>query len=223
MGVRKNPFTGEITEEETRMYKPGASSPEGAARRVSGGSAEAATEPTGTAGREGLGSDAGRTHFEAPTRKVKPVEAPDSGERTRLISPRGAAAEAGPGTAGAGDPMADPVVGWLVVVAGPGKGSARRLGYGTNTLGRAEGSRVRLDFGDNRISRETHATLTYDPRGRKYYLQHGGGMNLTYLGDEPVLAPTVLEAMQEIAIGETRLRFVPLCGADFDWQDLEAE
>ena len=65
--------------------------------------------------------------------------------------------------------------------------------------------------------------MTYDPRGRKFYLQHGGGTNLTYLADEPVLVPTLLETMQDFTVGETTLRFVPLCGAEFDWQDTEAE
>ena len=46
-------------------------------------------------------------------------------------------------------------------------------------------------------------------------------MNLTYLDDEPVLAPTPLEALRHIVLGATTLRFVPLCGPDFDWQDLD--
>ena len=121
----------------------------------------------------------------------------------------------------AGDPMKNPLSGWLVVVGGPGKGQFRPLGYGVNTLGRGEGSRVRLDFGDEEISREVHATLTYDPRGRRYYLQHGGGMHLTYLDDEPVLTATPLEGVRDIVLGKTTLRFVPFCGPEFDWPDVD--
>ena len=117
--------------------------------------------------------------------------------------------------------MDDPVVGWLVVVEGPGKGQAMQLGYGSNPLGRGATDRVKLDFGDDQISRNGHAVVTYDPRGRKFYLQHGGGTNLTYLGDQPVLAPAELSALSHISIGNTILRFVPLCGAEFDWQDTE--
>ena len=117
--------------------------------------------------------------------------------------------------------MDDPVVGWLVVVEGPGKGHAMQLGYGSNPLGRGATDRVKLDFGDDQISRNGHAVVTYDPRGRKFYLQHGGGTNLTYLGDQPVLAPAELSALSHISIGNTVLRFVPLCGAEFDWQDTE--
>ena len=182
---------------------------------------------------------AGPSPLDAPTDWIRDGR-PKAGERTgdvdpqtRLIRPgRGteeagrkgsvdAAPPAGPGEPEAADPMADPVTGWLVVIAGPGKGRVCRLGNGVNSLGRGEGARVRIDFGDDGISREGHAVLTYDPRGRKYYLQHGGGVNLTYLGDEPVLAPTPLTPMQDISIGATTLRFVPLCGPDFDWQDLE--
>ena len=117
--------------------------------------------------------------------------------------------------------MDDPVVGWLVVVEGPGKGHAMQLGYGSNPLGRGATDRVKLDFGDDQISRNGHAVVTYDPRGRQFYVQHGGGTNLTYLGDQPVLAPVELPALSHITIGNTILRFVPLCGAEFDWQDTE--
>ena len=117
--------------------------------------------------------------------------------------------------------MDDPVVGWLVVVEGPGKGHAMQLGYGSNPLGRGATDRVKLDFGDDQISRNGHAVVTYDPRGRQFYVQHGGGTNLTYLGDQPVLSPTELPALSHISIGNTVLRFVPLCGAEFDWQDAE--
>lgn len=119
------------------------------------------------------------------------------------------------------DSMDDPVVGWLVIVDGPGKGKAMQLGYGQNAIGRGETARVKLNFGDNQISRGGHAVVTYDPRGRKFYLQHGGGTNLTYLNDEPVLAPAELPALSHINIGNTILRFVPLCGDVFDWQDTE--
>ena len=115
--------------------------------------------------------------------------------------------------------MDDPVVGWLVVVEGPGKGRVLQLGYGSNPLGRGATDRVKLDFGDDQNSRNGHAVVTYDPRGRQFYVQHGGGTNLTYLGDQPVLAPVELPTLSHISIGNTVLRFVPLCGADFDWQD----
>lgn len=115
------------------------------------------------------------------------------------------------------DAMDDPIVGWLVIVDGPGKGSHVKLGNGQNSIGRGSNQRVALDFGDLEISRDKHAVLTYDPRGKSFYLKQGDGTNLAYLNNAPVLAPTPLEAMNTITLGGTTLIFVPLCGDTFDW------
>ena len=109
-----------------------------------------------------------------------------------------------------------PVTGWLVVVDGPGKGSAAQLGFGHNTIGRGPAMRIRLDFGDRKISRDTHATLTYDPKGNAFYLQQG--KNLAYIEGEPVLNPVRLEAGALIGLGDTTLRFVPFCDDAFTWE-----
>ena len=219
MGVRKNPDTGEIIEEYTQPVedlrdREPATDPRLPRRplpsrfdRGQGGGSTAFEERTVPFSEERRG---GRTPAHQEERNTT-LHVPD--HHTPSPQPSEAEIEAGDG-------MADPVVGWLVVVAGPGKGQVCKLGYGTNSLGRGENSRARLDFGDEQISRENHAALTYDPRGRKFYLQHGGGVNLTYLGDAPVLTPTPLEPMQDFCIGSTTLRFVPFCGPDFDWQDL---
>ncbi len=55
------------------------------------------------------------------------------------------------------------------------------------------------------------------PETRKFYLQQGEGNQLTYLEGQPVLTPTQLAAGNQIRLGDTVLRFVPLCGKDFDW------
>lgn len=144
----------------------------------------------------------------------EPLQLPADDDKTVILTPptRGRGAEPK-----LDDPMSDPVVGWLVVVAGPGQGRALKLGHGMNSIGRAEGQRCRLDFGDTEISRNIHATVTYDPRGRKFYLMHGGGQNLTYIGENPVLQPVVLQGGEVISLGKTTLKFVALCGPDFDW------
>jgi hypothetical protein len=111
----------------------------------------------------------------------------------------------------------DPVVGWLVIVNGPGRGEALKLGYGMNSIGRNRDQRVSLDFGDEEISRENHALLTYDNKGKKFYLQHGGGINLTYVGENPVLQILELTGRELISIGKTELCFIPFCGPAFEW------
>ncbi len=113
----------------------------------------------------------------------------------------------------------DPVVGWLVVVNGPGLGCSVRLGNGQNSIGRGKTSRVRLDFGDPKISRNDHAVLTYDPRGNRFYIQQGKGVNLVYLDENPVLAPTPLSSGCRVIVGDTTLRFVAFCDDEFRWSD----
>ena len=228
MPVKKNPETGEVIEEPTQRL-PGSKAREPETnprgwRAPQGSDAPTAEVPTGGwPPPDRRPSRPGASPLEAPTQPVdQSRRAPRAGSeepRTTLHRP-GVRTPAAEPAADAGDAMADPVAGWLVVIAGPGKGQVCKLGYGTNSLGRGESARARLDFGDEQISRENHAALTYDPRGRKFYLQHGGGVNLTYIGDAPVLTPTPLEPMQDISIGDTTLRFVPFCGPDFDWQDL---
>jgi hypothetical protein len=183
-----------------------------ATHRVAQADAEGDTE-TGGAGRRG-GESPDRT---GPARSGGgSARAGDDEPKTQLMGARrSAAAEAAPKK----DGMDDPVVGWLVVVDGPGKGISVTLGYGMNSIGRSSSDRIALDFGDQQISRTSHAVVTYDPRGRKYFVQHGGGKNLTYMGDQPVLTPIELKGGEEILLGETKLRFVPFCGKDFDWRD----
>jgi hypothetical protein len=144
----------------------------------------------------------------------------DDNPHTRIFRPKSAATSAaGVETNKLGDFAVEPVVGWLVVVEGPGRGRSLTLGYGMNSIGRSKDARVSLDFGDEEISRESHAMLTYDRKGQKFYIQHGGGSNLTYLGDAPVLQPHELMGREIISIGKTRLCFVPLCGPGFEWQN----
>lgn len=118
--------------------------------------------------------------------------------------------------------MDDPPAGWLVVVRGPGQGNVLTVGHGANAIGREPDERIRIDFGDETISRRGHATVTYDPRGKTFYVQHGGGKNLTYLEDAPVLALTKLTGFSRIQVGDTLLLFVPLCGERFDWESERA-
>lgn len=111
------------------------------------------------------------------------------------------------------------VVGWLVVLDGPGKGASREIGYGNNPIGRSSDAVIGLDFGDTSISREKHCVLSYDPKSRNFFMSPGDSRNLVYLNDAPVLAPSILSSGDEIGLGETLLSFVPFCGPDFDWSD----
>jgi len=148
---------------------------------------------------------------DAPAAQAPPAES----DKTVLVR-RSSASTAG--ASPAEDLPEGPVVGWLVVVEGPGRGKSVTLGYGMNAIGREPGNRVCLPFGDMLISRAKHATLTYDPRGKKFFIQHGESTNLTYVGEQPVLSPLELKSGDLIRLGDaTVLKFIPLCGDDFNW------
>ena len=113
----------------------------------------------------------------------------------------------------------DPVVGWVAVTKGPGKGASFALGYGMNQIGRDRGQKVALDFGDEEIKRDGHAQIVFDHVATKFHLLHGGGRNLTYVGTAPLLQPRELTGGEEITLGKTTLRFAPLCGPGFRWEE----
>lgn len=118
------------------------------------------------------------------------------------------------------DPLQDqvePVVGWLVVREGPGRGRFCPIFYGQSSIGRGPDQRIRLDFGDKRISREGHAFIVYDEIAQKFYLRDGGKTNLVRHNGDLVMAPTELHDRDEISLGETTLLLVALCGPEFDW------
>ncbi len=137
---------------------------------------------------------------------------------TRILSGADGDAEPDPVPA-ENQALKDPVAGFLAVISGPGRGSVATLHYGKNSIGRDVSQAIALDHGDSRISRENHCAVTYDPVTRKFYLQAGEGASLTYLEGQPVLTPTQLAAGNQIRVGDTKLRFVPLCGKDFDWTE----
>lgn len=111
----------------------------------------------------------------------------------------------------------DPVVGWLVVENGPGRGSALQIGTGMNAVGRGAGQRISLNFGDNAISSEKHFFVSYDPRSSEFAVHRGDGTNLTYLNQQPIYGSESLQNMAQIEVGQTTLRFVALCGDEFNW------
>lgn len=117
----------------------------------------------------------------------------------------------------AGTPAREPVVGWLVIVAGPGLGRSVEIASGANWIGAAADQSIRLPFGDPKIAAARHALIVFDPRSQRYFLQVGDSADLVYLDDQLLLAPVELHGGESILLGRTRLRFVALCGPDFSW------
>lgn len=155
-----------------------------------------------------VGSVKSRTRQPQPKDEYTKVYRPG---KTKSVDVKGVPA------ADSSEAMQDPPVGWLVIVDGPGKGNFGVLRNGLNSIGRNKTERISLDYGDQEISRANHATVTYDPKGKKFYIQQGSGTNLVYVNDQPVLTPQQLEPFTHVQIGSTILRFIPLCGRAFDW------
>ncbi len=113
----------------------------------------------------------------------------------------------------------DPVVGWLVILKGPGKGNSIPLGHGLNMIGRSTTQRVPLAYGDTLMSSEDHAKIIYEDR--EFFITHGSGKNITKVNGKMVANLTPLENHAMIQLTKvTTLAFVALCGTDFDWSDI---
>lgn len=110
----------------------------------------------------------------------------------------------------------DPVVGWLVATKGPDKGRDFRITAEKNFIGRSEAMDISIS-GDDSISRESHAVISYNPKNNSFRLYPGESKSLVYLNDEEVITPEQLKAHDLIELGETTLRFIPLCDENFQW------
>jgi pSer/pThr/pTyr-binding forkhead associated (FHA) protein len=71
------------------------------------------------------------------------------------------------------------------------------------------------------ISRSNAFTVRYDPKKRRFKILPGGGSNIVYLNDDDLDGPSLLQSGDIIEVSDTKLRFIPFCGEDFDWSDTE--
>ena len=207
----------QMANQETQVILPGGRP---------GGADVAPIRPAGGAGEQK--GDAVRPRA-APNAET--VFVPSNPSSTVFISPANrhpsarpapAAAPAAPAIADAMAADAEPVVAWLVVIAGPGRGQFRPLFAGNNTIGRGPDQRVPINFGDDAISTREQAYVRYDAEDRKYLLiPNLAASNLISVnGDKPTSA-VPLNGGDRIKMGRTTLLFAPLCGTNFDWSDPE--
>lgn len=142
----------------------------------------------------------------------KTLESEDT-DRTRLVR--------GKSKTKTVDFFQDPVVGWLVIVAGPGLGAFRPIYEGNNTVGRSKSQRIPIDFGDDTISNEEQAFIRYDSGDRNFLLVPNlAKTNIVALNEKKPTGAVELKAMDLITMGRTQLVFVPFCGVEFDWAEL---
>jgi hypothetical protein len=141
------------------------------------------------------------------------VQAPATPARTQLVRGR---KEIERGTF-----AQDPVVGFLVVVGGPGLGSFRPIFEGNNTLGRASSNRIPLDFGDDAISSEAQAYIRYDSNDRSFlFVPNLAKTNVVSVNDKKPTGAIELKPMDVITLGRTQVAFAAFCGAEFDWSEI---
>lgn len=115
----------------------------------------------------------------------------------------------------------DPVVGWLVVVGGPGIGSYRPIFEGNNSVGRGSQNRIPIDFGDEAISSEEQAYIRYDSSDRSFlFVPNLAKTNVVSVNNQKPTGAVALNQMDVIMMGRTQLVFVPFCGSEFDWSAL---
>lgn len=137
-----------------------------------------------------------------------PAVSPKAGDKTIFVDRSSVSSDA----------AEKPIVGWLVIISGKGKGHSFAFSYLRHRIGRDSGQDIALAFGDKKISRENHALIEFDPKERKFYLMKGE--NLVYLNDGRVGSEDKeIKMGDKITLGDTDLRFVPFCGEDFDWKD----
>ena len=114
----------------------------------------------------------------------------------------------------------EPVVGFLVCVRGKYYGESFELKTGRNFIGRAANMDVVLSM-DPKVSRERHAIIVYEPRARVFVAQAGDSHGMLYVNDQVVLTNEPLKAYDKLSVGDTELMFVPFCGPQFSWEELQ--
>jgi hypothetical protein len=216
VGGRADPASGKAPPLE--VQKPAVAPPAARPPEIPVVAAQAA------AGVEAKGVTRDPKHFEAvdPTTQLKRGAVP--GPKT--VTPAGV--DASKTQAVRGKPKvlrntfhSDPVVGWLVVVGGPGLGAFRPIFEGNNAIGRGKEQRIAIDFGDATISSEEQAYIRYDSMDRSFlFVPNLSKTNIVAINDKKPTGAVKLELMDVITMGRTQLAFVPFCGEEFDWSEL---
>ena len=115
----------------------------------------------------------------------------------------------------------DPVVGFLIVVGGPGLGASRPIFEGNNTIGRSRSNRIALDFGDETISSEEQAYIRYDSTDRSFlFVPNLAKTNVVSVNEKRPAGAVELKPMDIVTFGRTQVAFLPFCGPEFDWSEI---
>lgn len=109
-----------------------------------------------------------------------------------------------------------PVCGWVVVTEGENKGKSYTVHSDKNSIGRGSQFDINLSF-DNAVSKEGDATITYDSRGKKFFVTLSSGKNNVYHNGNLLLTPEEIKDYDVLEIGATKLVFRSFCNEEFTY------
>ncbi len=157
-----------------------------------------------------------REQQKAASRPAKPSASADSIKEP--AKPKSGSSAALEKTKVVYDDYGNPPVGWLVCVKGDHAGEAFECITGRNRIGRNRDYEIPI-LADRTVSRSVHATIIYEPKSRKFFIQAGGGDGLVYKNDDILFGHEELNLYDKITLGKAEFVFVPLCGESFTWDD----
>lgn len=111
------------------------------------------------------------------------------------------------------------VVGWLVCIQGPTKGKDYRIVDQNNFIGRNPNMDIAIPE-DSSISGDRSAVIAYDFRSRNFFFGLASGHNMVSINDRIVFNPEIIKAYDVLGIGNSKFIFIPLCGEQFEWDEL---
>lgn len=109
-----------------------------------------------------------------------------------------------------------PVCGWLVVTEGEKKGTPFVIHSEKNSIGRGTHFDINLSF-DKAISKDGDAIITYDSRGKKFFITLSAGKNNIYRNGALLLTPEEIKDYDVLEIGTTKLVFRSFCNEEFTY------
>lgn len=112
----------------------------------------------------------------------------------------------------------DRPAGWLAAVDGHCYGTVYPLQMGKNTIGAGQNTDICLQEAKE-LSAACQMVIVYDAAEKKFYAQAGNARELSYVNDQVVLMNKELKSRDRIKIGKEEFLFIPLCGADFSWEE----
>ncbi len=109
-----------------------------------------------------------------------------------------------------------PVRGWLVITEGDNKGLSFPVHSEKNQIGRGTQFDINLSF-DKAVSKDGDAVITYDSRGKKFFITLAAGKNNIYHNGSLLLTPEEVKDYDVLEIGSTKLVFRSFCNEEFTY------